>query len=112
MNTETVPGADVTAVRRALLAESEDFYKRRQPYRKAMQDATTETERDAALDTYEGFVTAGCYGLLLSAFLRTLEEDHGPTYAEDFAAAIADVMENGNECLEDANDDLDAAAGA
>jgi hypothetical protein len=112
MVTEHVPGVSVTDVRRALIAESEDFYKRRKPYFASMRADASPAESGPAFDAYEGLVAAGAYGWLLAAMLRKLSEDHGATYAEDFAALVAEVMESGVDWLEDANDDLAAEAAA
>lgn len=93
----------VLDVRRALMAEAADFHKRRQPHRHAMK---IDGYGDVALDAYEGLATAGCYGQLLSAILADLIDHGQEDLAYRYVAFIHDVMENGDDGLEDANDDI------
>lgn len=68
----------VADVRRALVAESNDFYERRQPIHRAMHDAPKDDPNFGPLfDAYESLVAAGCYAWLLAAILRKLAQDHG-----------------------------------
>jgi hypothetical protein len=108
MTTETTIPASVTDVRRRLVAQSDAYFERRQRYSKAiLTGAPTDTDHDA----YEGFATAGAYGLLIAGVLGQLEKTPG---LGDTAAALADVvahvMDGGDDCLEDANADLDVFA--
>lgn len=95
-----------TDVRAALLAEVADFHRRRQTHHRAMHDhCEGEARFEAAFDAYEGMVAAGCYAETLSTILRILLERH-PQTAADVTALIHEVMENGNDSLEDANNDV------
>lgn len=93
----------VTQIRTALLKESQDFYQRRKPHSAAMHGKGA---HDAHFDAYEGLVAAGAYAEALAAILRLTAERHGEDAAADFAALVHDVMENGNDGLEDVNRDV------
>ena len=93
----------VTDVRRSLMSEAADFHKRRQPHRHAMK---IDNYNDIASDAYEGLAVAGCYAQLLSAILADLIDHGQEDLAYRYVAFIHDVMENGDDGLEDANDDI------
>ena len=96
----------VTEVRTALIKETAGFYDRRRPYHHAMRNAPKGDPNYGALfDAYEGLVGAGCYAETLATVLRIVAERH-PDTAADLASLIHDVMENGNDCLDGANDDV------
>jgi hypothetical protein len=103
--TET-PAPTVTAVRYALITESTDFHSRRQPYSKTMLDRDASR---AVLDAYEGLVAAGSYGWALAAILRLLNEKYGADCAAEVASIVHEVMENGTDGLDEANEDVWAA---
>jgi hypothetical protein len=93
----------VADIRRALMAEAADFHRRRQPHRHAMK---IDGYGDVALDAYEGLVTAGCYAQVIAAILRDLEAQGQDSLVAEYAALVHDVMENGDDGLEDANSDI------
>jgi len=93
----------VADVRRALVNEAADFHQRRQSHRHAMK---IDGYSDVALDAYEGLAAAGCYGQVLAAILRDLGERGLEFRAAEYAAWVHDVMENGDDGLENANSDI------
>lgn len=93
----------VTNIRRALMAEAADFHRRRQPHRHAMK---IDNYNDIASDAYEGLAAAGCYGQLISAILADLVDNGHEDLAVRYTAWTHDVMENGDDGLEDANSDI------
>lgn len=97
----------VTDVRTALLRETSEFYRRRQPHHQVMAEHRTDPNPafDTHFDAYEGLVAAGCFAEALATVLRIVEQRH-PETAADLASLIHDVQENGNDCLDGANDDI------
>lgn len=96
----------VTEIRTALIRDTSDFYRRRQPHRTAMRNAPKDDPHfNAIFDAYEGLVAAGCYAEALATVLRIVEQRH-PETAADLASLVHEVRESGNDCLEDANADV------
>jgi hypothetical protein len=93
----------VTDIRRALMAEAADFHRRCQPHRHAMK---IDGYGDVALDAYEGLATAGAFVQLVSAILADLADNGHEELAVRYTAWTHDVMENGDDGLEDANSDI------
>ncbi|HEY8977712.1 MAG TPA: hypothetical protein VIN75_26090 [Burkholderiaceae bacterium] len=98
----------VADVRRALVAESEEFGTRRLPYSRALRGSFDATQAD--FDAYEALCAAGSFAFVLAAILRKLAEDHGEAYAAQFAAVVHSAMADGPDGIDEcANDDLGAA---
>lgn len=100
----------VTDVRTALIRVAADFGERRRAHHQAMRDIPAELREnnptfDARFDAYEGFATGGGYAQALAAALRTVAA-RDPKTADELAALIHDVMENGDDCLDGPNDDI------
>lgn len=93
----------VLDVRRALMAEAVDFHKRRQPHRHAMK---LDGYGDVALDAYEGLAAAGCYAQVIAAILADLAAGGYDDLVANYTALVHDVMENGDDGLENANSDI------
>lgn len=104
-DTDTRP--TVTEIRTALIRDTSDYYQRRQAHYRTMRETQTKTGTayDTALDAYEGLVAAGCFAEALATVLRIVEERH-PETAADLASLVHEVQENGNDCLDGANDDI------
>jgi hypothetical protein len=109
--------AVVRATRTALVADWADLMERRHAHFKTLHgdrkpgDPVPERTplTDAAFDAYEGLVVAGSYAYLIAAMLREVDEAD-PVLAQRLAQMADVVREDGGECLEGANDDLDDEA--
>lgn len=100
----------VTEVRTALIREAADYGERRRAHHKAMRAIQYAARQnnphfDAMSDAYEGFATSGGYAQTLAAALRILAA-RDPKTADELAALIHEVMENGDDCLDGPNDDI------
>lgn len=109
--------AVVRDTRAALVAEWADLMERRHTHFKTLHgdrgpgDPVPERTplTDAAFDAYEGLVVAGSYAYLIAAMLREVDEADA-ALAQRLAELADTVREDGGECLEGANGDLDDEA--
>lgn len=106
--TDTAP--TVTEVRTALIREASDFAERRRAHHAAMRATPADLREknptfDARFDAYEGLAIAGARSQLIAAMLRALAV-RDPRTADEFAALVHEVMENGDDALDGPNDDV------
>lgn len=103
----------VTDVRTALIRETADYTERRRAHHAAMRATAPELRENnptfnARFDAYEGLAIAGARSQLIAAMLRTVAI-RDPETADELAALVHEVMENGDDALDGPNDDIWAA---
>ena len=100
----------VTDVRTALIREASAVIERRQACYRALHAIPAEQRENnprynALFDTYEDLAREGSYAQAIAAILRTVAI-RDPQTADELAALVHEVMENGDDALDGPNDDV------